>query len=261
MKQRNNVQIIDVKTDVEIAAMREVSRMTAKILCHLAAMVKVDMSADVIDDEAKRLIAGYAGAQAAFFGYRGFPYSICVSRNEEVVHGFPVKNKVFRDGDLVSLDFGVRYKGYYGDAATTVALGDVKPQDKKLMEVTRRSLELAIEKVKPGATVGDLGSAVFTHVKDNGMDVVREFVGHGIGRSLHEDPAVPNWGSPGKGAKLIEGMTLAIEPMVAAGNGDVVIASDGWTARTKDKSMAAHFEHTVLVTDKGCEILTVIEEK
>ncbi|MBI4370603.1 MAG: type I methionyl aminopeptidase [Elusimicrobia bacterium] len=253
--------MIEVKSQREITIMREAGRMTAIVLAELAALVRPGLSADILDLEAKARIERFAGAAPAFRGYRGFPGNLCVSINAEVVHGIPKKNKVIREGDLVSLDLGVLYQGYYGDAATTVAVGAISDSARRLIEATRTSLSLGLAQVKPGATTGDLGHAIESHVKSLRMSVVREFVGHGIGRRLHEEPSVPNFGEPGRGARLVPGMTIAVEPMVALGSGDVVIGPDGWTAKTKDASWAAHFEHTVLVTQEGFEILTYGEHE
>ncbi|MBI2070877.1 MAG: type I methionyl aminopeptidase [Elusimicrobia bacterium] len=250
------VSVIDVKSAREIALMRESGRIASVILSELATLVKVGLSTEYLDEQARRLVTGYPQVRPAFLGYRGFPASLCVSVNAEVVHGVPRKNKVIKDGDLVSLDWGVEHEGYFGDCATTVMVGQVSEAAKRLTTATAEALEAAIRVIRPGATVGDIGHAVEAYVKALGMNVVKDFVGHGIGRSLHEDPAIPNWGRPGEGAKLVSGMTIAVEPMVTLGSGAVVVAADGWTARTKDGALAAHFEHTLLVTDQGCEILT-----
>jgi methionyl aminopeptidase len=196
-------------------------------------------------------------ATPAFKGYRGYPCVLCTSVNEEVVHGIPSTKRVLKDGDIVSIDTGVILDGYYGDSATTVAVGAKVPErTRKLLEITEASLERGIEAVKPGATLGDVGAAVQEVVEAGGFSVVRDFVGHGIGTKLHEDPQVPNFGRRGQGQKLREGMVIAIEPMVNAGGPDVQVLSDGWTAVTQDGSLSAHFEHTVAVTAKGAEILT-----
>ena len=197
------------------------------------------------------------GAVSAFKGYRGFPCVLCTSLNEEVVHGIPSKSRVLRDGDIVSIDCGVVVNGYYGDSAITVAVGDgVAPQVKRLLDVTMASLESAITVVKPGATLGDIGAAVQSVVEADGFSVVRDFVGHGIGTHMHEDPQVPNYGKRGQGTKLRPGMVLAIEPMVNVGGPNVQVLKDGWTAVTEDGSWSAHFEHTVAVTQQGAVVLT-----
>ncbi|MBI4062799.1 MAG: type I methionyl aminopeptidase [Elusimicrobia bacterium] len=248
--------VIEVKSEREIKKMREAGRIAAAILSELAKSVKAGLSTLEIDEEAGRQLEKYPGVKPAFLGYRGFPARLCVSVNAEVVHGIPKKNKVIQEGDLVSLDWGVECDGYFGDCATTVIVGAASPQKSRLVAVTREALELAIQAIGPGARAGDIGHAVQSHVEANGMGVVREFVGHGIGRNLHEEPPIPNWGEPNKGTRLVPGMTIAVEPMVSLGNPEVVIGSDGWTAKTKDNSAAAHFEHTILVTSDGCEVLT-----
>jgi len=196
------------------------------------------------------------GVRAAFKGYHGFPCMLCTSVNSEVVHGIPSPKRVLKEGDIVSLDFGVVVDGYYGDAAITVPVGEIDEKARKLLKVTEASLKAGIAAVKPGATLGDVGAAVQEVVEGGGFSVVRDFVGHGIGASMHEDPQVPNFGLAGRGMKLKTGMVIAIEPMVNAGGPDVRVLEDGWTAVAKDGSMSAHFEHTVAVTADGARILT-----
>jgi methionyl aminopeptidase len=197
------------------------------------------------------------GVKAAFKGYHGFPCVLCTSVNSEVVHGIPSSKRVLKDGDIVSVDFGVVVDGYYGDAAITVPVGEkIDATTARLLEVTERSLHAGIAAVKPGATLGDVGAAVQGVVEAEGFSVVRDFVGHGIGVHMHEDPQVPNFGQAGRGMKLKTGMVIAIEPMVNAGKPDVQVLGDGWTAVAKDGSMSAHFEHTVAVTATGARILT-----
>jgi len=197
------------------------------------------------------------GVKAAFKGYHGYPCVLCASVNSEVVHGIPSAKRVLKDGDIVSLDFGVFVDGYCGDAAITVPVGDkVDPETVRLLKVTEESLQAAIKVVRPGATLGDVGAAVQGVVEAEGFSVVRDFVGHGIGVHMHEDPQVPNFGQAGRGMKLRAGMVIAIEPMVNAGKPDVVVLGDGWTAVTADGSMSAHFEHSVAVTANGARVLT-----
>ncbi len=197
------------------------------------------------------------GVKAAFKGYHGFPCCLCTSVNSEVVHGIPSPKRVLKDGDIVSLDFGAVVDGYFGDAAITVPVGEkVDPETARLLKVTQASLNAAIEVVRPGATLGDVGFAVQKVVEAEGFSVVRDFVGHGIGVHMHEDPQVPNFGVAGRGMKLRAGMVIAIEPMVNAGKPDVVVLGDGWTAVTADGSMSAHFEHSVAVTANGARVLT-----
>ncbi len=196
------------------------------------------------------------GVKAAFKGYQGFPCVLCTSVNNEVVHGIPSPKRVLRQGDIVSVDFGVVVDGYYGDAAITVPVGRVDPNAERLLKVTEASLQAGIAAVRPGATLGDVGAAVQGVVESEGFSVVRDFVGHGIGAKMHEEPQVPNFGEAGRGMKLKAGMVIAIEPMVNAGKPDVRVLPDGWTAVSSDGSMSAHFEHTVAVTADGARILT-----
>jgi len=218
-------------------------------------MVKPGVTTKELDDFAEEFTAEHH-ARPAFKGYRGYPGSVCTSINCEVVHGIPSSARKVRDGDILSMDFGVELNGYYADAALTVGVGKISPQREKLLRVTRDSLDRAIEKVKPGNRLGDVSAAVQKTVEDNGMSVVREFVGHGIGTKMHEEPQVPNYGSPGVGPRLQEGLVLAIEPMVNTGGPAVRILDDEWTAVTLDGSDSAHFEHTVAVTSNGPWILT-----
>lgn len=192
----------------------------------------------------------------AFKGYRGYPCVLCASVNKEVVHGIPSKSRTLQEGDIISLDFGVEYQGYYGDAAVTVPVGKINPAREKLLRVTRESLDKAIENVRPGNHLGDIGAAVQKWVEKDGFSVVRDFVGHGIGTKMHEEPNVPNYGVPGQGPRLEEGMVFAIEPMVNAGGPSVKVLEDHWTAVTADGSDSAHFEHTVAVTSNGPWVLT-----
>lgn len=198
------------------------------------------------------------GAKPAFKGYHGFPATLCVSVNEEVVHGIPSKKRVLKDGDIVGVDFGVVLDGWFGDSARTFPVGKVKVDATKLIDITQKSLHLGIDEVRAGAHLFNIGAAVQNFVEQFGYSVVREFVGHGIGRSLHEDPQVPNFGVKGKGPLLKAGMVIAIEPMINAGKPEVKVLADGWTAVTVDRALSAHFEHTVAVTETGYEILTKV---
>ncbi|HBA61805.1 MAG TPA: type I methionyl aminopeptidase [Elusimicrobia bacterium] len=252
--------MIEIKTPNEIASMRKASRLVARTLGQLKAMVRPGVTTAELNDFAEKQIRG-AGAEPAFLGYRGYPATLCVSINEEIVHGIPSDKRVVRKGDIVSLDLGAVCEGFYGDAALTVAAGEVSGGARKLVAVTERSLELALEQVRPGAKLGDVSSAVERFALENGMSVVREFTGHGIGRRLHEEPSIPNYGKPGTGPVLKAGMTLAIEPMLCLGRAEIIIRNDGWTAVSADGSLAAHCEHTVAVTEDGCEILSVSGEK
>jgi len=197
-----------------------------------------------------------AGAEPAFKGYRGFPGTICASVNHEVVHGFP-NDRVLEEGDILSVDMGVKLGGYYGDSAVTVPIGRIAPAAQALLDVTEASLYAGIDAAKVGGRVSDIGHAIQRHVEAHGYSVVREFVGHGIGTKLHEEPQVPNYGPPGRGPRLAEGMVLAIEPMVNQGRAAVRVLADGWTAVTVDGSLSAHFEHTVAIGGEGAEVLTL----
>jgi methionyl aminopeptidase len=210
-----------------------------------------------LDVEAEAMVRA-AGAVPAFKGYHGYPATVCASVNEQVVHGIPSK-KPLEPGDIVSIDMGAVIDGYFGDCAVTVPVGEVSAQANELMRITEESLYRGIDVVRPGARVSDIGAAVQRHVEAAGFSVVREFVGHGIGTALHEEPQIANYGPPGKGPRLAEGMVLAIEPMVNAGGPAVKTLSDHWTAVADDGSLSAHFEHTVVVTRDGCEILTLLE--
>ena len=246
--------MIELKTARELEWMKRAGQIVAQLLAHLAARVHPGIKTAELDEAARALIK-QAGARPAFLGYRGFPASICVSINEEVVHGIPGERTV-RDGDLVSLDVGVMVEGWYADAATTVLVGSVDPTARRLAEITQRALQEGITQARVGHRVSDISHAVQRTVEEAGFGIVREFVGHGIGRALHEDPPIPNFGPPHTGPRLKAGMALAIEPMVTLGSPEVQILDDGWTAVSKDRSLAAHFEHTIIVTDGGPEIIT-----
>ncbi|NQW05434.1 MAG: type I methionyl aminopeptidase [Acidobacteria bacterium] len=239
----------------EIERMRAANRLVAQILVALEGAVVPGMTTAELDTMAEGLVRD-GGAVPAFKGYRGFPATLCTSVNSEVVHGIPSRKRPLVDGDIVSIDIGVKLDGFYGDSAVTVAVGDVPARTQELLAVTRESLARGISQVKVGGRVSDIGHAVQQWVEAHGFSVVREFVGHGIGEQLHEEPQIPNYGKPGRGAKLAEGMVLAIEPMVAMGRPEVRVLGDGWTAVTKDGSLAAHFEHTVAVGADGPLILT-----
>ena len=246
--------MIILKSQDEIKKMAAAGRMVAEVLEEIRNIVAPDVTTLELDTFAESYIKS-KGATPAFKGYRGFPASICTSVNEQVVHGIPSSERL-RKGDIVSLDTGVYYKGFYGDAALTLTVGEVSNAAKKLLSVTEKSLYLGIEKAVAGNRLFDISSAIQNQAESEGFSVVRSFVGHGIGRELHEDPQIPNFGRQGDGPMLKEGMTLAIEPMVNAGTWDVEILDDGWTAVTKDKKLSAHFEHTVAITSNGPVILT-----
>ncbi len=246
---------VEIKTKDEIAVMREAGRIVSEILDELEKMVAPGVSTWDLDQVAEGLIHK-KGAKPAFKGYLGFPSSLCASINFEVVHGIPSKKRKLVPGDLMKLDFGVVYKGYYGDSARTVPVGAVSAEARALIDATRQSLNEAIGAVVSGNRIGDIGYAVQSFVEPKGFTVVRDFVGHGIGKKLHEQPQVPNFGERGTGMKLRPGMVLAIEPMVNAGTHKVEILDDDWTAVTLDRKLSAHFEHTVVVTENGPEVLT-----
>lgn len=247
--------MIICRSDVEIERMRVANQLVADVLSEVEAAVGEGVTTWDLDVLAERLVRE-GGAEPAFKGYRGFPATLCTSINEEVVHGIPSKSRALRSGDIVSIDMGVKLGGYYGDSAVTVAVGEVPDRTAELLRVTREALERAIEEVQAGARLSNVGHAVQTWVERHGFSIVREFVGHGIGERLHEEPQIPNYGVPGRGPKLAPGMVLAIEPMVAMGRPETRVLSDGWTAVTKDASLAAHFEHTVAVTADGPLVLT-----
>lgn len=246
--------MIVIKTPSELDAMRRVNRMTARLRDHLVSLVRPGVTTLDLGNAAFEFIRSQ-GAVSAFYGYHGFPGQICVSVNDEVVHGIPGK-RVIRDGDIVSIDTGITFGGFIGDTAITVAAGEISAENKKLLEVTEAALYAGIEKAVAGNHLGDISSAIQTAVESAGFSIVREFVGHGIGRDMHEDPQIPNFGKPGRGPKLKPGMTLAIEPMVNVGGAKVKVLDDNWTAVTCDGSASAHFEHTVAVGVTAPEILT-----
>jgi methionyl aminopeptidase len=238
----------------EIERLARVNALVARVLAELKAMVRPGVTTAELDAVAERRLQE-AGAEPAFKGYHGYPATICASVNEQVVHGIP-SSRALIDGDIISIDMGAKMAGFYGDSAVTVPVGTIAPEAAHLLKVTEESLYRALGVVRTGARVSDIGATVQQHVEANGFSVVREFVGHGIGAKLHEEPQIPNYGAPGRGPRLAEGMVLAIEPMVNVGKPAVKVLGDGWTAVTKDGSLSAHFEHTVVVTATGCRILT-----
>jgi methionyl aminopeptidase len=248
--------LIILKSKHEIETMALACRIVAEVLREIRKRVVPNITTMALDEFVEDYICS-KGAIPAFKGYRGYPASLCTSVNEQVVHGIP-SSTALRDGDIISLDIGVHYRGFYGDAAITLPVGDVSAEAKKLLSVTEEALYLGIERAVSGNRLFDISSAIQNHVEKEGFAVVRSFVGHGIGRQLHEEPQLPNFGRPGEGPALREGMTLAIEPMVNSGGHEVEILSDGWTAITGDRRLSAHFEHTVAITSNGPEILTKI---
>jgi len=247
--------MIILKSEAEIAMMRRSSQIVAMVLSELKKMVRPGVKTKELDFYAETR-ARELGAVPAFKGYHGYPASLCVSINEEIVHGIPSEREL-KEGDIVSLDFGVVYEGFFGDAALTVPVGEISETARKLIEVAERSFFCGLEQIKEGNRLSDISAAVQAEVERHGFSVIRSFVGHGIGRNLHEEPQIPNFGVPGHGPKLKKGMTMAIEPMIAAGDWEVEILADGWTAVTRDRSLSAHYEHTVALTENGAEILSL----
>ncbi|MFW6131383.1 MAG: type I methionyl aminopeptidase [Candidatus Aminicenantaceae bacterium] len=249
--------MIIYKSEEEIRAMRESNKIVATVLAEIKPLIKPGVRTEELDEYANTK-AREMNAVPAFKGYRDYPSSLCTSINEEIVHGIP-SSRVLKEGDIISLDFGVFYKGYYGDAAVTYPVGEISSQSKKLIETAEQSFYKGFEQMKAGNRISDISHAIQSYVESQGFSVIRNFVGHGIGLSLHEEPQVPNFGSPGKGVKIREGLVLALEPMISVGNWEVQILDDGWTAITKDRSLSAHYENTVAVTNNGPEILSKYE--
>ncbi|MBI5379730.1 MAG: type I methionyl aminopeptidase [Nitrospirae bacterium] len=249
--------MIILKSPEEIARMEVAGRVVAETLAAIREFVRPGMTTLNLDRFAEECIRK-AGAKPAFKGYRGYPYTICASVNSEVVHGLPSADRRLKEGDIIGIDLGVVVDGYYGDAAVTLPLGKVGGEALRLLRVTEESLERAIAKARAGNHLSDISHAVQSYVEAQGYSVVVDFVGHGIGRNLHEDPQVPNFGEEGKGPKLRPGMVLAIEPMVNAGGSEVEILEDQWTVVTRDGSLSAHFEHTVAITGNGPRVLTLL---
>lgn len=255
------VRRLVLKSPAEIEIMHRANRVLHEILAALPERIRPGMTTLEIDEFAEARIR-QSGGVPAFKGYPhpsngpAFPRSVCTSLNSEIVHGIPSADVVLSEGDIISVDMGIVYQGYYGDRAATFSVGQVSPEAQHLLKITSESLERAIEQTRPGNRVSDIGHAVQTHVEANGLSVVREFVGHGIGSELHEEPQVPNFGSPGRLGRLVEGMVLALEPMVNLGSPEVELSKeDGWTARTRDNSLSAHFEVCVAVTESGPRVL------
>jgi methionyl aminopeptidase len=246
--------MVHVKSDRELILMGRGGEILARLMKRLVRVVRPGMTTLDIDAQAEGLMHE-AGVAPAFKGYRGYPATACVSVNEEIVHGIP-GDRMLYDGDIVSIDLGIEHEGFFSDMAVTVGVGKVAMDRKRLIEVTKASLALGIEKAREGNHLSDISHAIQSHAEKNGYSVVRQFVGHGIGAHLHEEPEIPNFGKPHQGIVLARGMVLAIEPMINAGTCDSVILSNGWTAVTADKKPSAHFEHTVAVTAKGPKILT-----
>lgn len=248
--------MIVLKTNRELALMREACAISAGALKIAGEAVEPGVTTAEIDKLAYDYIKAQ-GAEPNFLNYAGFPATACISINDEVIHGIP-GNRVIKAGDIVSIDLGAKIHGFNGDNAATFAAGDISPEAKRLCDTTRESLYEGISKAVAGGRIGDIGAAVASYCEKRGFSVVRDYVGHGVGRNLHEDPSVPNFGTPGRGVRLLPGMTIAIEPMINMGKAGVKQLSDGWTVKTKDGSLSAHFEHTVAITPDGPKIMTVI---
>jgi methionyl aminopeptidase len=255
--------MINIKSEQEVRIMREAGQLTGQVLRMLAESVKPGMKVKELDKMVRQEYAK-RGAMATFLGYHGYPATVCISLNEELVHGIPVNwkgeergDRVLEDGDLISIDLGATYKGFVGDTAVTVGVGKISDEAQRLIDVTRESLWRGIQAAKPGVRVGVVSAAIGDYLESQGMGVVREYVGHGVGRQMHEEPQVPNYGPAEKGPVLKKGMVLALEPMVTIGDWHTRQHSDGWTVSTLDGSLCAHFEHTIAITDGDAEVLTL----
>ncbi|MBI2050025.1 MAG: type I methionyl aminopeptidase [Candidatus Staskawiczbacteria bacterium] len=248
--------MINIKTPQEIKIIAEGGKILATVLKEVEKTVKPGITTMELDRAAEALILKQ-GARPAFKGYEGFPYSLCTSVNEEIVHGLP-SSRILKEGDIIGLDLGVLYNGYNTDMAVTIAVGSISFEAKRLLMVTKKALKRGIKKVRPGNTLGDIGNTIQRYIEDQGFGVVRDLCGHGIGKGIHEDPKIPNFGKRGIGSKLVEGMVICIEPMVTMGDWHLKKSQDGYGFSTKDGSLAAHFEHTIAVTKNGAKILTEI---
>ncbi|MBO7296521.1 MAG: type I methionyl aminopeptidase [Clostridia bacterium] len=251
--------MIQLKNAAQIKAMREAGRITGEALLVAREHVREGVSTYELDTVIRQYIEK-SGAKPSFLGLYGFPGSACISVNDEVIHGIPSKKKILREGDIVKIDLGACYKGYHGDSARTIPVGKVSDEAAKLIEVTRESFFAGVGQLKAGNRLGDVGSAIDTLVRENGFSTVRKYIGHGIGKEVHESPDVPNYGTPGRGVRICSGMVLAIEPMVNAGTFEVRELVDGWTVVTADRKLSAHYENTVALTDDGVINLTLIDQ-
>lgn len=250
--------MIVCKTSHDLAIMREAGRISQKALLLAGEAVEPGISTAEIDKIVRDFIEK-SGATPSFLGYGGFPASACISVNDVIIHGIPSKKKILKKGDIVSIDVGAFYKGFHGDNAWTFPVGEVSEEAQKIMDTTREALFIGIKNAVPGNRLGDIGSAIQQYVEARNYSVVRDFVGHGVGANLHEDPSVPNYGTPGRGVRLMPGMTIAIEPMVNQGTCKVRILDDGWTTKTADGKLSAHFEHSIAITNNGPVILTSVD--
>ena len=251
--------MIHLKNSAQIAAMKDAGRITGEALLLARDMVRPGVTTYEIDEAIRRYIEK-CGAKPTFLGYGGFPASACISVNDEVIHGIPSKKRVLKEGDIVKIDTGATYRGYVGDSARTIPVGKVSEEVEKLIRVTRDSFFRGVEQVKAGNRIGDIGAAIDGLVTENGFTTVKRYVGHGVGTDMHEAPDVPNFGTAGRGTRLCAGMTIAIEPMVNAGREDVRELADGWTVKTADGSLSAHYENTIALTSDGVVILTQVEK-
>lgn len=253
--------MINIKTDGEIEKLKTAGEITAIAMCAAAKLVAPGISTGELDTAIFRAVKA-CGATPSFLGLYGFPASACISVNDQVIHGIPSKRVILREGDIVSIDVGAYYDGFHGDMARTFAVGNISPEAEKLIRVTKECFYKGFEKTVIGNRIGDIGAAVDAHAVSNGFTTVKEFIGHGVGRDLHEDPEVPNFGTPGRGPRLEKGMVIAIEPMINAGSWEVrQDKTDGWTVTTADHSLSAHYENTVAVTEDGPVILTKSKEE
>ena len=248
--------MITIKSPREVEAMAEAGRIVGETLALMARTVKPGLSTEQLDEVAEEFIRSHPGARPSFLGLYDFPKSLCISINDEIVHGIPSPSRILEDGDIVSVDCGVCIEGLHGDAALTVPVGEISPRARRLLEVTQDALAAGIEQARVGNHTGDIGHAVQAVAEGAGYSVVRELVGHGIGTSFHEEPQIPNYGKPRRGPRLVRGMTIAIEPMINMGGADIRTLGDKWTVVTADGSLSAHFEHTVVIEDEGPRILT-----
>ena len=250
--------MIILKTSRELAALRKAGKISQAALKLAGEAVEPGISTWEIDRLVRRYIES-AKATPSFLGYEGYPASACISVNDVVIHGIPQKSQILKKGDIVSIDVGACYQGFHGDNAWTFPCGEISPEARALLDAAEKSLFLGIEQARPGNRIGDIGHAVQEYVEARSYSVVREFTGHGVGAEMHEDPSVPNYGTPGRGARLTAGMVIAIEPMINQGRREIEVKPDGWTVVTKDGSLSAHFEHTVAITPQGPVILTLPE--
>ena len=250
--------MIQLKNSAQISAMIDAGRITGEALLVAREHVRAGVSTKELDTLIRQYIEK-CGAKPSFLGYSGFPASACISVNDEVIHGIPSKTRILRDGDIVKIDVGAYYKGFHGDSARTIAVGNVSEEAKRLIKVTRDSFFAGVAAVKAGNRIGDVGHAIQTCVEKEGFSVVRRYIGHGVGHELHESPDVPNFGTPGRGVRLCAGMTIAIEPMVNVGSEEVYELPDGWTVKTRDHSLSAHYENTVALTSDGVVITTLVD--